>query len=217
MRLKHIILNNVYLNIYPQALLIGEQQCSATAPKLCDYDHNLSNSVLWVIKTSNHLQTPGYFSWEAMGVLTRFSCFPGLGRRFAAQFNKINFSEKCFQENPLSGQLLWTFKMLFIIDEYSNNRFISTFAVLGNGISVITPAHVPTALLPWAHRGDDSLFSEQECRLSLYYNIWSLFMFPLCLPNSPFYLQISYINMLLFQHWLFIWKINQLAKGKETP
>lgn len=40
-------------------------------------------------------------------------------------------------------------------------------------------------------------------------------MFQLCLANSPFYLQISYINVLEFQHWLFILEMNQLAKGRN--
>lgn len=38
--------------------------------------------------------------------------------------------------------------MLFIIDEHSNNTFISRFAVLGSGISGIPAAHVPPAPLP---------------------------------------------------------------------
>lgn len=56
----------------------------------------------------------------------------------------------------------------------------------------------PMCLLLHYHEcaGEGKSFSKQEHRLSLYYNIWSLFMFQLCLANSPFYLQISYINVL---------------------
>lgn len=92
----------LHLNIYPWALLIGEQQLSATSPKLRTCDHNLSVSVLWVITTSNHLRALEYFLRGVRKVSTPFSPVPGFGRRFAEQFSKISFSEKCFQENPWS-------------------------------------------------------------------------------------------------------------------
>lgn len=142
-----------------QELSLARSSSAQPCPPNYGCGHNLSVSLLQVIKPPNHLHALGQFSGEAAEVwIPLCLSSPRLDRIFAMQFTKRNFSEKSFQENPSSEWLLWTFKMLFIIDEYSNNRFISMFSVLGNGISATPAAHVPPALLPWVCKGRKIFF-----------------------------------------------------------